>query len=106
MGLNPSLAESRGAVISPLQLFFFFVLQFCVLSPENHGLSQSEPPTIITPLFPGSSRADRQGFFAAKTIANGDVRSFIKLGVIIHMYKMALLSESEPGVVAQVVTPK
>lgn len=92
-GVNPSPAEGRGAVISPLP--FFFVLRFCVLSPESHSLSQSEPPSIITPLFPGSSRADRQGLFPAKTIANGDVRSFIKLGVIIRMYKMALCWQNQ-----------
>lgn len=98
LGLNPSSPEGRGAVISPLPFFFFSVVRFCVLSPENHSLSQSEPPSIITPLFPGSSRADRQSLFPAKTIANGDVRSFIKLGVIIHMYKMALCWQNQsPG---------
>lgn len=98
LGLNLSLVEGCGSVISPLQVwfyFFFYVLQFCVPSPENHSLSQSEPPSTITPLFPGSSRADRQGLSAAKTIANGDVRSFIKLGVIIHMYKMALCCQNQ-----------
>lgn len=54
LGLNFSLVEGCGAEIAPLQFFFFFffVLPFCVPSPENHSLSQSEPPSIITPLFP------------------------------------------------------
>lgn len=95
LGLSPAL---KRAVVLCFHPFLFFFLQFCILSAENHSLSQNEPPSIITSLFPGSSRAERQGLFAAKTIANGDVRSFIKLGVIIHMYKMVLCWQNQsPG---------
>lgn len=79
-------------------LFLFPFALVTVLLPAHRSLSQSAPPGIISPVLPGSSGADRQSLTPAKTIANGDVKSFIKLGVIICMYKMALCwQDQSPG---------